>query len=188
MSETIPIESTKVEIGYIYQTWETTPIVFYDLQKQKLDISIRQKSGDYLPKNLQKQKLDISIRQIGIQKLVLIYKSRNWIYLLDLKVGRTYEVSTKVEIGYIYQTKERQKRTNYLQKQKLDISIRQYLNELHPAIYKSRNWIYLLDIQFVRNVEKSTKVEIGYIYQTWWRWLGQIHLQKQKLDISIRPN
>ena len=117
---------------------------------------------------LQKQKLDISIRlKVAIQKLI-IYKSRNWIYLLDAcdssKVRGNLQ-KQKLDIS-IRRNWDLEARSN-LQKQKLDISIRQRQKKVVEIIYKSRNWIYLLDL--VIKLQRS------------------IDLQKQKLDISIRP-
>ena len=95
--------------------------------------------------------------------------------------------STKVEIGYMDQTKS---------------------GFSEVFIYKSRNWIYGLDTPLQRRqygstkveigymdqtltkphrVPESTKVEIGYMDQTCVRKGGScFNLQKQKLDIWIR--
>ena len=157
--------STKVEIGYINQS-EVGKTTVLDLQKQKLDISIRGPSGS-LP--------------------VIIYKSRNWIYQLEfgsdlyflnylqkqkldisIRVRKTIkeaEASTKVEIGYINQS---------------------WKILILDCIYKSRNWIYQLEFLGLWGETKSTKVEIGYINQSAVDALTEFYLQKQKLDISIR--
>ena len=127
--------------------------------------------------------LDLGMRVVNNN----IYKSRNWIYLLDLIVIVLNWLSTKVEIGYIYQTQEMEENKNLSTKveigyiyqtsipkrQKL-ISTKVEIGYIYQTptirkareIYKSRNWIYLLDL-------------ISMI-------MLPLYLQKQKLDISIR--
>ena len=76
-----------------------------------------------------------------------------------------HDKSTKVEIGYVYQSRRQC---------------------AFGCIYKSRNWICLLEQAPSTLPTASTKVEIGYVYQRQWEELGNKNLQKQKLDMSIR--
>jgi len=46
--------------------------------------------------------LDMSIRAFYYFLKIVIYKSRNWICLLEIKKGVSSVTSTKVEIGYVY--------------------------------------------------------------------------------------
>ena len=97
----------------------------------------------------------------------MIYKSRNWIYQLETLPEKTKTKSTKVEIGYINQSRT---------------------IDCVPRIYKSRNWIYQLEFMLFPSPLLSTKVEIGYINQRRQTSIRRTHLQKQKLDISIREH
>ena len=76
-------------------------------------------------------------------------------------------LSTKVEIEYIYQSKERTISRKNLQKQKLNISIRDlWLGCLQNESTKVEiEYIYQRDMVFMKR-SKSTKVEIEYIYQS----------------------
>ncbi len=117
---------TKVEIGYIRQT------------KIQYIGQIIYKSRNWI------YSLDFAL----IVNYIQIYKSRNWIYSLDCYFIITCQKSTKVEIGYIRQTSRCYLGCKYLQKQKLDIFVRLIIQLLLFSIYKSRNWIYSLDMKF----------------------------------------
>ena len=139
-----------------------------------------------------------------------IYKSRNLIQVLDLKLHDSLILSTKVEILYRYQTRNQSKEQDYyLQKQKSYIGIRPRCPfQLTYLIYKSRNLIQVLDLalrygkrvistkveilyryqtlRIIRRISLSTKVEILYRYQTTLCSVCYQDLQKQKSYIGIR--
>ena len=74
--------------------------------------------------NLQKQKLDISIRVRGKSATIVIYKSRNWIYQLETEQRKNILYIYKSR-NWIYQLEQIDAvAKSNLQKQKLDISIR----------------------------------------------------------------
>ncbi len=74
------------------------------LQKQKLNIRIRQNYHDTTEPYLQKQKLNIRIRQIGKRRQRISTKVEIEYTYQTLKANEKYNESTKVEIEYTYQT------------------------------------------------------------------------------------
>ncbi len=86
----------------------------------------------------------------------------------------------------MYQICIMQKSKCNLQKQKSYICIRFHLYISYCYIYKSRNLIYVLDNNTKQWRDKSTKVEILYMYQIMENIKKLLDLQKQKSYICIR--
>ena len=178
--------STKVEILQRYQTlhkyWSTS-------LSTKVEILQRYQTLHkyWQTSHLQKQKFYRGIRLRFQLRLLLIYKSRNFIEVLDtdsenasslstkVEILQRYQtsrniggalLSTKVEILQRYQTRMRGNIFPDLQKQKFYRGIRLRLRSCAFLIYKSRNFIEVLD-SLVPD--------------------GDHYLQKQKFYRGIRP-